>query len=206
MMQHSHLFKSMPPLPAPYLAEAVHGFIVEMQRLQDMHSDLSALVPGSSLREREQGHAGISTLPDVMCSLHEYFVYVAARVSRVRAAADRMREAHLQTQAAQGDFFDPFAEADADEAMEAEERRRGPGIQPVKPQARLQAAAAPQVTPLAPSTQLTLTAAASSSSLLGETLVPCQDHCRLRCTSCLSRRAIAMQEGALRVLGTVGQT
>lgn len=170
MMEHAHLFKSMPPLPAPYLGEAVHGFMVEVQRLEDMHAELAAILPASTLRSRERGQAGISTLPDVLCSLHEYFVHVAARVSRIRAAADRMRQAHLQTQAAQGNFFDPFAEADANEAMEAEERRRAPEIQPMKPQSRSQAAASPQAAAAAPGTQLALTSGASSSSLLGAAL------------------------------------
>eukprot|EP00892_Ulva_mutabilis_P000415 jgi/Ulvmu1/10374/UM061_0057.1 len=171
MMEHAHLFKSMPPLPAPFLGEAVHGFMVEAQRLRDMHAELAAIVPAGTLRARERTPAGISTLPDVLRSLHEYFVHVAARVSRVRSAMERMREAYLATQAAQGDFFDPFAEAGANEAMEAEARKRAPELQPAKPQARLQAAAAaaaaPQAGPTAPGTQLALTAAASSSSLLG---------------------------------------
>lgn len=168
IMENSHLFKSMPPLPAPYLGEAVEGFTVEVQRLQDMHRDLATLVPSSSLRGHAGGSAGMSTLPDVMSSLHEFFVHVAARVARVRAAADRMREAHLQTQAAQGNFFDPFAQADAEEEMEAEERRRAPEIRPVKAIPGVQAPAAPAPVAAAPSTQLALAAPASSSSLLGE--------------------------------------
>lgn len=169
IMENSHLFKAMPPLPASYLGDAVEGFTVEVQRLQDMHRDLATLVPSSSsVRAQAGGNAGMSTLPDVMSSLHEFFVHVAARVARVRAAADRMREAHLQTQAAQGNFFDPFAQADAEEALEAEERRRAPEIRPVKATPGGQAPAAPAPAAAAPNMQLALAAPASSSSLLGE--------------------------------------
>lgn len=157
----------MPPLPAPYLGEAVQGFTEEVQRLQEMHRDLAALVPSNG--HRAKGAAdGLASLPDVLSSLHEYFVHVAARVARVRAAADRMREAHLQTQAAQGNFFDPFAEADAEEKLEAEERRRAPEIQPVKPLSAAKAPAAAPSAPAAPTSQLALAAPASSGSLLGK--------------------------------------
>lgn len=168
IMEHSHLFKSMPPLPAPFLSVAVGGFTVELQRLQEMHRDLAALIPSNGLHSQGGDKGSMSALPDVLSSLHEFFVHVAARVARVMNAADRMREAHLQTQAAQGNFFDPFAQADAEEDLEAEERRRAPEIQPVKAMAGVQTPTVAAAAPVAPNTQLALTAPASSSSLLGE--------------------------------------
>ena len=182
ILQNAQLFKSMPPLPAPYLAQAVSGFSKELARLEALHQGLATLCAGEG-RVSHHGTVSLAALPDVLRSLHELFLHAAARLSRVLAAAERMREAHLQAQAARGILFDPFAEADMQAELDKTEHRQLPVIKPVKPSpatAGVPTAAAPapaaagHIGGFASTSQLGLPAPASSaSSIFGGTHAEC---------------------------------
>lgn len=170
ILQNAQLFKSMPSLPAPYLAQAVEGFGKELARLEALHQGLATLCTGEG-RVSHHGTISLAALPDVLRSLHELFLHAAARLSQILAAAERIREAHLQAQAARGVLFDPFAEADAQAEAEKAERNQLPVIEPVKPSPAtagmaMPAAPAPvgQIGGFASTPQLGLPAPASSAT------------------------------------------
>jgi hypothetical protein len=125
------------------------------------------------------------------------FIHAAANMARLLAAAERMRDAHLQALAARGIHFDPFAEADAQVEMQKAERSRLPVIQPVKPQQAGPGTAvggpgtavggplsfSPTSTPNS-AAQLGLSTA-SSSSLFGGSVLRCDGH--YSGSSCIGR-------------------
>ena len=160
------------------------GFSKELARLQALHQGLATLCMGGT-RAANPSSMSLASLPDVLRSLHEVFLHAAARLSQILAAAQRMREAHMQAQAARGILFDPFAEADAQAEMDKAAQTQLPVIKPVKPSPAATGMAMPaapaalgQTGGFGSASQLGLPAPASSaSSIFGGTQAPFPSRC-----------------------------
>ncbi|PWA82280.1 hydroxyproline-rich glycoprotein family protein [Artemisia annua] len=107
-------YSGMPRKPSPFLQQTVARFdkylgecrqwIEELEQLLLLESNKrNALNSNSSLLE---------SLPKVMSNVHDFFVYVAAKVESIHQYMESMKTAYLADQRDRGDGNDPFLEAD----------------------------------------------------------------------------------------------
>ncbi|XP_071711179.1 nuclear pore complex protein NUP58-like isoform X2 [Rutidosis leptorrhynchoides] len=119
-------YSGMPRKPSPYLLQTVARFekylaecrqwIEELEQLLLLESNKNALNSNSSL---------LQSLPKVMANVHDFFVYVAAKVESIHQYMESMKTAYLSDQRGRGDINDPFLEADRREiAKRAADARR----------------------------------------------------------------------------------
>ncbi|XP_024978510.1 nuclear pore complex protein NUP58 isoform X2 [Cynara cardunculus var. scolymus] len=118
-------YSGLPRKPSPFLQQTVARFdkylgecrqwIEELEQLL-LESNKNALNPNSSL---------LQSLPKVMSNVHDFFVYVAAKVESIHQYMESMKTAYLVDQRGRGDGNDPFLEADRREtAKKAAAARR----------------------------------------------------------------------------------
>ncbi|KAI7730995.1 hypothetical protein M8C21_018250, partial [Ambrosia artemisiifolia] len=106
-------YSGMPRKPSPFLQQTVARFdkylgecrqwIEELEQLLLQEANKNALDSKSSL---------LHSLPKVMSNVHDFFVYVAAKVESIHQYMESMKTAYLADQRGRGDGNDPFLEAD----------------------------------------------------------------------------------------------
>lgn len=107
-------YSGMPRKPSSFLQQTVARFdkylgecrqwIEELEQLLLLESNKrNALNSNSSLLE---------SLPKVMSNVHDFFVYVAAKVESIHQYMESMKTAYLADQRDRGEGNDPFLEAD----------------------------------------------------------------------------------------------
>jgi hypothetical protein len=97
LAQHRELLSQPTQSPAPYLTRAVDGFLEQLTVLYQTKQELAAVAPPEGVAGGAPvATGGLQSLPDVLRSMHEFLIQVAARVARVQDGTKRMRQAHLQ--------------------------------------------------------------------------------------------------------------
>ncbi|KAK9067108.1 hypothetical protein SSX86_014433 [Deinandra increscens subsp. villosa] len=106
-------YSGMPRKPSPFLQQTVARFdkylgecrqwIEELEQLLLQEANKNSLNSNSSL---------LQSLPKVMSNVHDFFVYVAAKVESIHQYMESMKTAYLADQRGRGDGNDPFLEAD----------------------------------------------------------------------------------------------
>ncbi|XP_076922719.1 nuclear pore complex protein NUP58-like [Bidens hawaiensis] len=138
-------YSGMPRKPSPYLQQTVARFdkylsecrqwIEELEQLLLLEANKTGLSNTASL---------LQSLPKVMSNVHDFFVYVAAKVESIHQYMESMKTAYLAEQRGRGDANDPFLEADRRETAKrvAAARRVHPTLHlPANSQPSTQAAA-----------------------------------------------------------------
>ncbi|KAJ0535358.1 putative nucleoporin p58/p45 [Helianthus annuus] len=106
-------YSGMPRKPSLFLQQTVARFdkylaecrqwIEELEQLLLQEANKNAMNSNSSL---------LQSLPKVMSNVHDFFVYVAAKVESIHQYMESMKTAYLADQRGRGDGNDPFLEAD----------------------------------------------------------------------------------------------
>ncbi|KAI3785019.1 hypothetical protein L1987_44127 [Smallanthus sonchifolius] len=106
-------YSGMPRKPSPFLEQTVARFdkylgecrqwIEELEQLLLQEANKNSLNSNSSLLE---------SLPKVLSNVHDFFVYVAAKVESIHQYMESMKTAYLADQRGRGEGSDPFLEAD----------------------------------------------------------------------------------------------
>lgn len=162
-------YSGMPRKPSPFLQQTVARFdkylgeccqwIEELEQLLILESNKNALNSNSSL---------LQSLPKVMSNVHDFFVYVAAKVESIHQYMESMKTAYLADQRGRGgDGNDPFLEADRRETARkaAAARRVHPTLHlPSNSQPSAQAAGG-SATTVAPPASASASAATGASGL-----------------------------------------
>ncbi|KAD4888088.1 hypothetical protein E3N88_20161 [Mikania micrantha] len=159
-------YSGMPRKPSPFLQQTVARFdkylgecrqwIEELEQLLLLEANKNSLNFNSSL---------LQSLPKVMSNVHDFSVYVAAKVESIHQYMESMKTAYLADQRDRGEGNDPFLEADRRETAKrvAAAHRVHPTLHlPSNSQPSTQAAGSLLATSL--STPATSSAPPSSSS------------------------------------------
>ncbi|KAL8251120.1 hypothetical protein R6Q59_034813 [Mikania micrantha] len=159
-------YSGMPRKPSPFLLQTVARFdkylgecrqwIEELEQLLLLEANKNSLNFNSSL---------LQSLPKVMSNVHDFSVYVAAKVESIHQYMESMKTAYLADQRDRGEGNDPFLEADRRETAKrvAAAHRVHPTLHlPSNSQPSTQAAGSLLATSL--STPATSSAPPSSSS------------------------------------------
>ena len=96
LAQHRELLSQPTQSPVPYLTHAIDGFLAQLTVLYTLKNELAAVAPPDGRGGARAVAGSLQKLPDVLRSMHEFLIQVAARVARLRDASGRMRQAHLQ--------------------------------------------------------------------------------------------------------------
>lgn len=125
-------YSGLPKKPSPFLQQTVARFERQLAECKQWIEELEHLLlptndeTGSSSSDLTL----LQSLPSVISSIHDFFIYVAAEVETIHQQIESMRAAYLADQRRRGDVSDPFLEADRRElAMrEAAAKRVHPAL------------------------------------------------------------------------------
>ena len=95
LAQHRELLSQPTTSPVPHLTHAVAGFAEQLAALHDARHELAAVAPPDRMAG-SVAEAGPQAVLQVLRSMHEVLVHVAARVARLNATSQQMRQAHLR--------------------------------------------------------------------------------------------------------------
>ncbi|XP_076932554.1 nuclear pore complex protein NUP58-like [Bidens hawaiensis] len=138
-------YSGMPRKPSPYLQQTVARFDKYLAECRQWIEELEQLLLLEANKTGLNNNASLlQSLPKVMTNVHDFFVYVAAKVEGMHQYMESMKTAYLADQRGRGDANDPFLEADRRETAKraAAARRVHPTLHlPANSQPSTQAAA-----------------------------------------------------------------
>ncbi|KAF3775430.1 Nuclear pore complex protein, partial [Nymphaea thermarum] len=119
-------YSGYPKRPSPFLQQTVLRFEKRITECRQWIEELEHLL----LSDTDDTNGSISnlavlqSLPTVISNVHDFFVYVAAKVETLHQHIESMRTAYLTDQRLRGDENDPFLEADRRETAKREAAAR----------------------------------------------------------------------------------
>ncbi|XP_071730978.1 nuclear pore complex protein NUP58-like [Rutidosis leptorrhynchoides] len=119
-------YSGMPQKPSPFLQQTVARFEKYLAECRQWIEELEQLLLLESNKNASNSNSSLlQSLPKVMTNVHDFFVYVAAKVESIHQYMESMKTAYLADQRERGDGNDPFIEADRREiAKQAAAARR----------------------------------------------------------------------------------
>ncbi|KAK1433023.1 hypothetical protein QVD17_09927 [Tagetes erecta] len=117
-------YSGMPRKPSPFLQQTVARFDKYLGECRQWIEELEQLLLLEA-NKNDTNSSLLQSLPKVMSNVHDFFVYVAAKVESIHQYMESMKTAYLADQRGRGDGNDPFLEADRREtAKQAAAARR----------------------------------------------------------------------------------
>lgn len=124
-------YSGFPKRPSPFMQLSLARFNKYIAECRQWVEELDQLlILDSEKNSLSSGSSSLQSLPNIMSNVHEFFVYVAAKVESLHQHIESMKTAYLADQRRLGDGNDPFLEADRRETakMEASARRVHPTL------------------------------------------------------------------------------
>lgn len=161
-------YSGMPRKPSPFLQQTVARFDKYLAECRQWIEELEQLLLLESNKNASNSNSSLlQSLPKVMSNVHDFFVYVAAKVESIHQYMESMKTAYLVDQRGRGDGNDPFLEADRRETAKraAASRRVHPTLHlPSNSQPSTQAAGSLLTRSAAPTTSVAPPASASAAT------------------------------------------
>ncbi|KAI3500526.1 hypothetical protein L1887_36348 [Cichorium endivia] len=105
-------YTGLPRKPSPFFQQTVARFDKYLTECRQWIEELEQLLLESSKNTMNSNSSLLQSLPKVMSNVHDFFVYVAAKVESIHQYMESMKTAYLSDQRVRGDTNDPFLEAD----------------------------------------------------------------------------------------------